>query len=92
MQHALIRGLTLDELIRGGHVPDYLLDALSKSEQAINDRIEEAVDQEVELLREQLYFARTLLDELEEVVDRETQMSRFRKKFRQMLDDSSFER
>lgn len=89
---ALLDNLTLEEMERFDMVPDFYLKAARVSEQAVQDRIDEAVEKELESIREQLYFARELIDIIEEDADKFTKMTEFRKAFRSRLDESSFER
>lgn len=84
--------LTLDEMIRLGMVPEALLPVIERWQAEQQSAIDEAVEKETEVIREQLYFARDLIDDLEIEVDCETKMAEFRKTFRRMLDDTSFER
>jgi hypothetical protein len=84
--------LTLDELIRMGAVPEALLPIIERWQQDQQSVIDDAVEKETEHLREQIYFAQNLLEELETAIDRETKMAEFKKTFRRLLDDTSFER
>lgn len=45
-----------------------------------------------ELLEEQLYFAREILDNLENSLKNSTKLSEFKKEFKQILENSYFER
>lgn len=84
--------LTLEEMIRMGLVPEVLLPVIERWQADQQSAIDDAVEKETEVIREQLYFARNLIDDLEIEVDRETKMAEFIKTFRRMLDDTSFER
>ena len=84
--------LTLDEMIRMGLVPEALLPVIERWQADQQSAIDDAVEKETEVIREQLYFALNLIDDLEIEIDRETKMAEFRKTFRRMLDDTSFER
>lgn len=84
--------LTLEETIRLGIVPEALLPVIERWQSDQQSAIDDAVEKETELIRKQLYFARNLLDDLEAAIDSQTKMAEFKKTFRRMLDDSSFER
>lgn len=84
--------LTLEEMIRMGLVPEALLPVIERWQADQQSAIDDAVEKETEVIREQLYFARNLIHAIETEVDRETKMAEFKKTFRRMLDDSSFER
>lgn len=84
--------LTLEEMIRLGVVPEALLPVIERWQSDQQSAIDDVVEKETEVIQEQLYFARNLIHALEAEVNRETKMAEFKKTFRHMLDDSSFER
>lgn len=92
MSEALINNLTLEEMARFELVPDFILKAAAPNEAKVQERIDDAVHDETETLREQIYNAQALLDQLENGVDSINKMSEFRKFFRDALENNYFER
>lgn len=92
MPNALLNNLTMEEMERFELVPDFILKASAPNEVKIQERIDDAVYDETETLREQIYNAQALLEQLENGVDSINKMSEFRKFFRDALDNSYFER
>lgn len=84
--------LTLEEMTRLGMVPEALLPVIERWQSDQQSIIDDAVEKETEIIHEQLFFARNLLYDLEAAVDSQTKMAEFKKTFRRLLDDSSFER
>lgn len=92
MSEALINNLTLEEMARFELVPDFILKAAVPNEVKIQERIDDAVYDETETLREQIANAQDLLDGIEQDADTITNMKEFKKALRSRLENTYFER
>lgn len=84
--------LTLDEVLKFYDLPQPVLDAIERERSVWQTATEEAENQRIESVREQIYFAQELIDGIEQAADDHTVMKQFREKLRVLLDDTSFER
>lgn len=89
---ALLDNMTYDELLRFGLVPEFIDRTVAPKGAELQAKIDDAVYDETEVLREQISNAQALLDQLESGVDRLNKMSEFRKFFRDALENTYFER
>lgn len=92
MCNALINNMTYDELLRFELVPQFIDRTVAPKDAELQSKIDDAVYEETELLREQIANAEALLDQLENGVDSINKMSEFRKFFRDALTNTYFER